>query len=63
MIAIVQRLTKSHSRKEVKRVLGMQDEEVERLSLLRATTDVHGDRNGAFSKAWFPKGPPPVIRD
>ena len=63
MIAIVQRLLKNLSRKEIMRVLGMQGEEVERLALLRATTDVHGHPNGNFSEAWIPEGPSPVIRD
>lgn len=63
MIAIVQRLLKRLSRKEVMRVLGMQREEVDRLALLRATTDVHGDIDGKLSEAWIPEGPPPVWRD
>ena len=63
MIAIVQRLLKYLPREEVMRLLGMQGEEVDRLSLLRATTDVHGEADGKLSEAWIPEGPPPVMRD
>ena len=63
MIAIVQRLLKHLPREEDIRLLGMQGEEVDRLSLLRATTDVHGEADGKLSEAWIPEGPPPVMRD
>ena len=63
MIGIVQRLLKHLPREEVMRLLGMQGEEVDRLSLLRATTDVHGEADGKLSEAWIPEGPPPVMRD
>jgi len=63
MIAIVQRLLKHLPRKEIMRLLGMQAEEVNRFSLLKATTDVHAESGGSLSEAWIPKGPPPVMRD
>lgn len=63
MIAIVQRMLRQLSRREIMRLLGMQAEEVDRLSLLRATTDIHAEPNGKLSEAWIPKGPRPVLRD
>ena len=63
LITVVQQLLKHLPREEVMRVLGMQGEEVDRLSLLRASTDIHGEADTKLSEAWLPEGPPPVMRE
>lgn len=61
MIRIVQRLVQRRGVKYVMQALGMDREEVLRLSTLRATPDVHASE-GSYSKAWEPEGPPPAMK-